>query len=291
MNRIKKYLFILIAVSVLITPGRPVSHACTLWAAAGKKVEGEGVILAKNRDYPPQQNELRFVIPETGFKYFGIFPIEGNKFHGLVAGINEKGLAIVSATAGSVSRKRRNTGMEGLNGKILATYGSVNSLLANKMIFTKSHPVFYLIADKGEIAIIEVAPGGEISIRTTENGVLFHTNHYLDRMLFHSNEKIGKSSLARFKRIGSLLSDHASYLTIDDFVAFSEDTAGGPDDSIWRTGGAPGKERTLATWIVYIPKNGDPELYVKFANPDEPTRSYNMKLDVPFWTEGIELPD
>jgi isopenicillin-N N-acyltransferase like protein len=291
MNRINKYFIILIAAAVLLIPLQTASHACTLWAAAGEKVEGEGVILAKNRDYPPQQNELRLVIPETGYKYFGIFPVEGNKFHGLVAGINEKGLAIVSATAGSVSRKRRNTSMESLNRKILATYGSVSSVLTNKTIFTKSHPVFYLIADKLEIAIIEVAPGGEISIRTTENGVLFHTNHYLDEKLFHANEKIGNSSLARLKRIGSLLNDHANYLTIDDFVTFSEDTAGGPDDSIWRTGGAPGKERTLATWIIRIPKNGDPELYVKFANPDEPIRAYNMKLDVPFWTEDIELPD
>lgn len=266
----------------------PVSHACTLWAAAGEKVEDGGTIIAKNRDYVPQKSELKLVIPKDGFKYFGIFPVEGNKFHGLVAGINEKGLAIVSATAGSVSRKKRNTGVEGLNGKMLTKYGSVDSVLANKTMFTKSHPVFYLIADKGKTAIIEVAPKGEISIRTTENGVLFHTNHYTDEKLLHANEKIGKSSLARFNRIGDLLNDHPYCFAVDDFVTFSEDVTDGPDDSIWRTGGTPGKERTLATWIIYIPKNGDPELYVKFANPDEPIRAYNMKLDVPFWTEGID---
>ncbi|MCX5816411.1 MAG: carcinine hydrolase/isopenicillin-N N-acyltransferase family protein [Proteobacteria bacterium] len=290
-RELKVFSLVLITVWALLIQGQSVSHACTLWAAAGEKVEGEGVILAKNRDYPPQQNELRLVIPETGFKYFGIFPAPDNRYHGLVAGINEKGLAIVSATAGSVSRKKRNTGMESLNKKMLATYGSVDSVLANKTMFTKSHPVFYLIADKGKTAIIEVAPKGEISIRTTENGVLFHTNHYTDEKLLHANEKIGKSSLARFNRIGNLLNDHPYCFTVDDFVTFSEDVADGPDDSIWRIGGTPGKERTLATWIIYIPKNGDPELYVKFANPDEPIRAYNMKLDVPFWTEGIELPD
>lgn len=288
MNR---YFLIFITVCALLVQGRPVSHACTLWAAAGEKVEDGGTIIAKNRDYPPQKSELQLVIPKDGFKYFGIFPLKGNKFHGLVAGINEKGLVIVSATAGSVSRKKRDTGMEGLNRKILAAYSSVDSVLADKLMFTKSHPVFYLIADKEEIAIIEVAPGGEISVRKTENGILFHTNHYIDEKLLHANEKIGKSSLARFNRIGKLLNNHPSRFTVDNFITFSEDAADGPDDSIWRTGGAPGKERTLATWIIYMPKNSDPELYVKFANPDEPIRVYSMKLDVPFWTEGIELQD
>lgn len=256
-----------------------------------RRLKAGGVIIAKNGDYVPRKSELKLVIPKDGFKYFGVFPVKGNKYDGLVAGINEKGLAILSATVEGVSRKKRNTGMDGLSGKILATYGSVDSVLANKTMFAKSRPVFCLIADKEKIAIIEIAPGGRISIRTTGNGVLFHTNHYLDENLLKANEKIGKSSLARFKRIGNLLNDYPFRFTIGDFVTFSEDITDGPDNSIWRTGGTPGKERTLSTWIISIPKNGDSELYVKFKNPDEPIRVYNMKLDVPFWTEGIELQD
>jgi len=287
MSHIKKYIFILIAVPVLITLGRPVSHACTLWAAAGERVEGRGVMLAKNRDYIPQKSELQLVIPKEGFKYLGIFPVEGGKWRGLVAGINEKGLAIVSATAGSIPRTKRNKGAHGLNEKILTTYSSVDSVLANKMMLEKSHPVFYLIADKRKVAVIEVAPGGETSIGTTENGVLFHTNHYLDEKLLRANETTGKSSLARLNRIRNLLNDHPLRYTVEDFITFSEDAVDGPDDSIWRTGGTPGKERTLASWIIFMPKNGAPELYIKFANPEEPVRVYNMKLDTPFWTEGI----
>ena len=299
-NRAKEYLYTfairLFTLAFIFTLCSPfalcsASHACTLWAAAGEKVEDGGTIIAKNRDYVPQKSELKLVIPKDGFKYFGVFPVESERWQGLVAGINEKGLAIVSATAGSISRKKRNTGMEGLNSKILAAYSSVDSVLENKTMFTKSRPVFYLIADKEKIAVIEVAPGGEISIRTIKNGVLFHTNHYTDEKLLKANEKIGKSSLARFKRIGNLLNNCPSCFTADNFVTFSEDIADGPDNSIWRTGGTPGKERTLATWIIYIPEKGDPELYVKFVNPDEPIRVYTMKLDIPFWTEGIELPD
>jgi len=159
--------------------------------------------------------------------------------------------------------------------------------LAVKMMLEKSHPVFYLIADKRKVAVIEVAPGGETSIGTTENGVLFHTNHYLDEKLLRANETTGKSSLARLNRIRNLLNDHPLRYTVEDFITFSEDAVDGPDDSIWRTGGTPGKERTLASWIIFMPKNGAPELYIKFANPEEPVRVYNMKLDTPFWTEGI----
>jgi len=285
----KTFLFVFVAACSYAIIMQSASHACTLWAAAGERVEGSGTILAKNRDFAPQQSELRIVIPKTGFRYFGLFSSEGNVKYGPAAGINEKGLAVVSATAGSISHKKRNIGAKRLIENILAAHDSVDAVLAGKTVFVNSRPAFYMIADKSKIAVIEVAPQGLISIRTNDNGVLFHTNHYLDENLLHANDKIAKGSITRVNRIEKLLNDHLSGFTIDDFVALSGDANDGPDESIWRTGSATDKVRTLATWIVYIPKQGPPEFSVKLANPEEPVRIYNLILDTPFWTEGTEL--
>ncbi len=286
--RFKTYFLILITFSAIITICCDVSRACTLWAAAGEKVRGQGTILAKNRDYKPEKSELRLIIPDKGFKYLGIFPVEGSGFQGLVAGVNEKGLAIVSATAGSISKTKRNKGTKGLNERILASFESVDSVTADTAMLKKSHPVFYMVADKNKAAVIEVATDGKTAVKTVENGILFHTNHYLDELLTNANEKIGTSSLKRLDRIGYLLKNHSEQFSMEDFILFGSDTAEGPDNSIWRTGGSPKKERTLATWIVLIPKQGNPELYIKFANPGQPEFELDMKLDTSFWTEGLE---
>jgi hypothetical protein len=79
-------------------------------------------------------------------------------------------------------------------------------------------------------------------------------------------------------------------LTMEDFIKFSGDKNDGPDNSIWRTGSTPQKTRTLATWIVEIPKNDVPTLYVKCANPGEEEKTYEVKLEDKLWkTIDIKL--
>ena len=264
------------------------SHACTLWAVAGKKVQGEGALLAKNRDRKPQKSELELIIPEKGLTYLGLFSVVKGKRGGLVAGINEKGLSIVSATASSLSKKAGSQVTKSVNEEVLRMHGSVEAVLKNQNLFIKSSPSFYMVADKDAIAMIEVAPHGKISVRTKTDGVLFHTNHYIDEDFLQLNKNIGESSEKRLYRIQSMLEGHGSSFTIDDFVAFSEDTRDGHDNSIWRTGSSPQKERTIATWIVYIPKKGAPEIFLKVANPGEEPWVMNTVLDHSFWTEGTE---
>lgn len=262
-------------------------HACTLWAVAGEKVQGGGVLFAKNRDRIPQKSELEMIIPEKGFTYFGLFSVVKGKKGGLVAGINEKGLSVASATAGSIRKKERGIGMERINEEMLRLYDTADAVLKNQSLFKKSRPAFYMIADRTTAAVIEVAPNGEVSIKTQANGILFHTNHYTSEVFLHFNKKVSQSSEKRLSRIQSMLERQAGAFTIDDFVAFSEDSSDGPDNSIWRTGSAPHRERTIATWIVYIPKKGAPEIFLKVANPGEEAWIMNTILDRPFWTEGI----
>jgi len=257
--------------------------ACTLWAAAGASTKDGGTLIAKNRDKEPSQHgELR-VVARKGHRFLGLYYADAEKRRSIAGGINETGLCLLGASAGSVPREERNKGGRGLSEHILISFNSVDAVLKNQKIFAGTHPVFYIIGDRSKIATVEVAPGGKFRVRSTDNGILCHTNHYLDEKFLRANDKIGTSSLARLKRILQLMTTHASPFTFEDFKTFSEDRHDGPDRSIWRTGSTPEKERTLATWIASIPRKGPPALYVRLANTGEPQRTYTLKLDSSFW--------
>ena len=266
-----------------IAAGAREAFACTLWGAAGEKVEGGGTLVAKNRDWTPTQfQDIRRVVPKEGFRYLGLFATD-EEGTGLKAGINEKGLVVVTATASVIpGEKRRTSPPNGIStAEILKTCSTVDEVTAQLDRFT--HIAYYLVADKAKVAVIEVAPGGKVSVRVTENGTLAHTNHYIDEQLRILNKKVSKSSQERYQRIRELLSSDPDGYSLDDFVAFSEDRHAGPDDSIYRTGGSLTRSRTLATWIVENPANGAPILYLKVANPDEPQKTLRLSLDESFW--------
>ncbi len=261
----------------------PAATACTLWGAAGERVEGGGTLIAKNRDWTPTQvQELRRVIPKEGFRYLGLFATD-EEGTGLKAGINEKGLVVVTATASVVPReKRKSQNDNGISSaEILKTCTTVDEVLGQIDRF--SHAAYYLVADKAKVAVIEVGPGGKASARVTENGTLAQTNHYLDEQLRILNRKVPQSSRERYERIRELLTRDADGYSLEDFISFSEDRHAGPDDSICRTGGSPTRSRTLATWIVENPACGAPVLYLKVANPNEPQRTIRLSLDENFW--------
>ena len=268
---------------VFLLASSATAPACTLWAAAGERTAGGGAIVAKNRDWTPEADEVRLAGFKNGRRFLGLFPVRDGKRPSAVAGISEKGLVFVTATAGSVPQAEREKGGTGLAGKVLSEFTSVGEVLENRALFSQTHPSIYLIADRRRIAWIEVAPDGRVAVRTTDSGSLCHTNHYLDDELRSSNTRIGRSSAGRLDRIQQLLDTGPPRLTPEDFIAFSRDIHAGPDDSIWRTGGKAGRERTLATWIVSLPMDAPPEIFIRLANPGEPERSMRMPLDGPFW--------
>ncbi|MBA4389799.1 MAG: hypothetical protein C0399_02545 [Syntrophus sp. (in: bacteria)] len=264
------------------------AHACTIWAATGESVKEKGSIIAKNRDNLPHlYTILKAVFPEKGFGFFGIFDIEADGY--VTAGINEKGLVVVNASANSVPAKKRHVATEDLTERLLTSFDSVKSLLAERDIFRKSHPAIYIIGDASSVASIEVAPGGKISVTTKEKGVLAFTNHYTDNKLFRANERLSSSSFMRLNRINQLMTEQATPFTLKDFIRFSNDTNGGAGGALWRVGALPGKIRTLASWIVSMPPKGPPELYVKLVNPDEPEIVHRLRLDSLFWEQQKNL--
>jgi isopenicillin-N N-acyltransferase-like protein len=242
-------------------------EACTLWGATGSSVEGGGTLIAKNRDWAPDHHqELVFLKPPKGYRSLALKVI-GGKEPGVKAGVNEKGLIIVSATANQVPSADRYKVQQqkGLLSHLLATCASVDDVLKNLELMRR--PVFYLVGDRKEMAIIEVAPDGNRGVLRKDSGTLHHTNHYCVVAMLDRGRNPSASSSQRFARIAELLEAQKRPFTPEDFIRFSEDQTAGPDNSIWRTGSKPGSRRTLATWVVSVPVSGSPQLYLKTADP------------------------
>ncbi|OGV49630.1 MAG: hypothetical protein A2017_17585 [Lentisphaerae bacterium GWF2_44_16] len=276
MRLLKKKLFILPVFFCFLSFSGKLS-ACTLWAASGDKVEGGGSLLAKNRDYRPAPDQvctLETVKPSQAYEYTALIRTHKEKKY-VKAGVNEKGLAIVSSTASSVEDDNDVHTVKNVCAGILASCDSVDAALGKKDIFSNAKPFNFMLADKNKIALVEIGPEGKFESKIIQNGTLCQTNHYiLDGMKWANEKKIGRSSLERLKRIEELLNTRNGKFTLQDFIRFSEDRNAGPDNSIWRTGSSPKLSRTLATWIIHIPENGKPVVYLKTANPGEDINTF-----------------
>jgi hypothetical protein len=264
---------------VLWLLGAQPAAACTLWGAAGTAVDGGGTLVAKNRDWAPDhRQELSVMRPAQGYRALLLKAVGGAE-PGVKAGVNEKGLVIVSATASQVpgTQRKATRQKKELMSFFLATCASVDELL--NRIERLRRPVFYLAGDRKEIVLIEAAAGGKRSVRRRDSGTLHHTNHYCIFDPPDIQRKPGASSTQRYARIGELLKDPPAPFTMDDFIRFSTDVAAGPDNSIWRTGSGPSHKRTLATWLVSVPTGGSPQLYLKTADPGEPERICRISVE------------
>lgn len=266
--------------------------ACTLWAATGDSVEDGGTLLVKNRDWAPNhRQELKYVKPKAGYSYIGLFAADG-EYSGLKAGVNEKGLVVVSASASSISMRERKQmpGTHALLRKLLSNCGSVDDALKQSALFVG--PRFLMLADKHKVASVEVGPAGSFAVQVKENGIIYHTNHYIDDQMAQYNRKIGESSKIRYRRIGELLERAASPFNLNTFVSFSHDRIDGDNNSIFRLGSTPQKARTLAVWAVSLTPSRAPELYVEMYNPGETGKTYHF---IPFpptdsLNKGLEIP-
>jgi isopenicillin-N N-acyltransferase like protein len=274
-------LFLVFILAVPVT-----SEACTLWAATGSRVSGGDTLIAKNRDnLSGFSTELRFVSRGNGFRFVALFDPEADGY--VVSGINERGLTVVNASAGTLPSEKRNVAKEDLTERILASFSSVDEVAAEEAMFAESHPAFYMIADAGKIAVVEVAPGGKTSIKVTRNGVLTHTNHYRDGRLLEANERPAGSSRKRLTRINHLLGSARKPLSLDRFIAMSEDRKGLGGESIRQACGETKNVCTLASWVTLLPREGSPEIYVKIEGKDQTEKVRKFTLDALFWEQAF----
>ncbi len=250
--------------------------ACTLFGATGIKVEGGGTIAVKNRDWSPSFQQVSLVTPPAGYRYYAL--LAGKKAGFNAGGINEKGLFVAMSTVGSIPKEIRKTypkfrTAEGkrINDYILAHYGTVLEVVdSDAQIWAE--PVNFILADKDSLAIIEVLPGGKKSVTYQENGIVYHTNHYVDKNTMCGNKKIGKSSLTRYNRIRELLTNQIGKFTVSDFWTMSKDENAGPNNSIFRTGSKPKGTRTIAELVANLPKDGNFSLEIHYQPTPEATQ-------------------
>lgn len=273
---------LIICLVLILTGISPSALACTLFGASGNDwVDGGGVLVAKNRDWTPQPQQLKLVSPSEGYRYYGLFAGEEG-YESLKGGINEQGLVVFTATAGTIPREERLMMPQYKGGTmkaLLTSCNSVDEVLAANDTFMA--PQFLIVADRTKVAYVEIGPEGKYAIRQQENGFLYHTNHYLEESMQWANyNKPGNSSMARFNRIGDLLSTHNHPFSMEDFISFSNDRNGGLHNSIWRVGSGQGTQ-TLAALIVYLPPQGSPVMYTKIRHTsDEKGKEPVLKINI-----------
>jgi hypothetical protein len=283
----RKLAVILFCFTILAAKGT-CARACSLWAATGEKSKDGGSLIGQNWDAPMEtRGELRLVIPEKGFRYLGLFPLEAKTADYLVSGINERGFAVFTASADTITPKKKLSGNRRIAEAILTSFAAVDDVLAKKNIFSKSHPLFLLLADQSKIALVQIGSHGSHTIDVTGNGLLYQTNHFTHQNLLKDNKRYDSNSILRRNRLQHLLGKHAESFTVDDFLAIAGDKGNGPENGIWRTG-SQGKERTVASWVAFFPKNSPPEMYFKLINPGSNELNYEIRLDKLFWMEGTE---
>lgn len=257
------------------------ANACTLWGAAGA-ASAEGTLLAKNRDWKPDHAQsLRLRHPRHGYAYLGLYADTGSA-PGIKAGVNEKGLAVVSASASSLPRAARlaDSQRHGVLARLLRDYGSLDEVAAAAdQVFPQARPVFLLLADASGLMQVEIGLHGRYSLIRRQDGTLAHANHYFDASLLDQPQKAGRSSETRLARIQSLLRQQPRH-SLAEFEQFSQDRHDGPDDSLWRKG----REYTLAAWQMALPADAAPRLHLVLANPGAPESARDYILDAAFWS-------
>ena len=253
------------------------------WGITGDNVKGGGTLAAENLDSEnTSYARLVFSRPYDGYKYLAVELSAKNGAPSVQCGINEKGLAVLSADA-PVNKEEKNAGKKDLCELILRNYFEVNSVIEDKEKLSEYAPGSYMIADKSNVVQIEIVPGGKYRITGTMNGKLCHTSEYLEPEFSAYNKAVSTGSVVRRERINGLMGNSSQNFGLDDFITISEDQHDGPDNSLWVSGKSKTSERTLATFIVLMPGDAPPTLYIKTANTNQKMKSAKLLLDRKFW--------
>lgn len=275
MNLSLKRIFIICLTTLL-----PASSAlaCTLFGAQGSRVLGGGTLVVKNRDFRPEYQEMRLV-QGSHYRFYGLYGGTEAKM-GLKGGVNEAGLAVLSAAASCIPQKERKTmgRNTGALGKLLGRYATVEEALASGIDL--GGPKFLLLADATELAWVEVGDADRVTVRRVKNDTLAHTNFYLSPEFQELNLKPGVSARHRYARIQDLLESQKDPYGLDDLIRYSQDRTEGADNSIWRSGSREKAPQTLATFGVWLHAGARPDVFVKIRySPEDQGREDVYQLD------------
>lgn len=262
-----------------------VGQACTLYAAAGDVVGGGGTLLAKNRDWRPDHVQAFALHASQGGYRFAALEVTGGVNKGPKAGVNERGLSVVTASPPPYVKSLEEHRYLGAVRYILSHYGSVKEALAGlERQEWAMGSGFILLADSEEVANVAFALQGVHQVERTRNGVLSQTNHYQGEAFQGLNGQAElHSSRSRLAKIRALLIDAERAYTAEDFRAW------GREPVLWRVGKTPTGTRTLAQWVIRLQPDGNGELWLRIANPDMEVEELHWDLRELFGKEKFEL--
>lgn len=285
---------LLLLAAFLLTPSIP-AFACTLWSISGERVQGGGTLIAKNRDFTTDMpNHFEVITPQSGYRMFAMVATSAEGKRNLVGGVNEHGLAVVTATVGTIPKQERISRsragkLQNPTRTILTRFRNLRELLDSPETLRSLYPVFALVADFTGAVMIE-ASGGDyrtLPVPPKEPGV--HTNHPLTQNFPDIWEtQAATGSKVRLDRMRGLLDQSSGKLGLEAFTALSLDRDAGPDQSIFRTGSAPGKPRTLGTLSAWLPPAGAPVVFARLTNDGQGVEEKTFTLDAAFWSKAPE---
>lgn len=286
-----RFLALCLAVLTLNSP----ASACTLWTVSGERVQGGGTLIAKNRDFTTDMpNHFEVVNPQSGYRMFALVATNAEGRRSLVGGVNEHGLAVVTATVGTIPKderinRTRAGKLKNPTRAILTQFRSLRELLDSPEALRGLYPVFALVGDSTGTVMVEVSGGDYriLPVPPEEPGV--HTNHPLSRDFPDIWEReAAKGSEVRLERMRDLLGQSPRKLGLSGFAALSLDRDGGPDQSIFRVGSAPRKPRTIGTLAAWLPPGGAPVVFARLTNDGQEVQEKTLTLDAAFWREAPE---
>ena len=267
------------------------ARACTLWAANGADVAGGGSLLVKNRDYPPgHPTSFALVTPKHGHKVMAMLST-GTGQPTMVGGVNEKGLAVITAAVGSIPRAERKRRAEagGLVYPVrpmLERFATVREVVAAKDLLAGVRPIFAIVADAHEVAVLE-SSGHAWKIEVmARDAFTAHANHpLLVDTPDMRQEPDAPGSVVRLNRIRALWAGLPKPADLAAVAALALDQADGPDRSILRTGSAPGKARTVGLLAAWLPPDGGaPKVIIRVIDPLGARQAEaSLTLDAAFW--------
>ena len=245
------------------------NQGCTTWAAAGPITRGGLPILAKNRDYRSDHQQLQCLVnahPHQGYRYSyltsagspGVFS----------SGMNESGLAAVDTHVSSLDvgpgLPRYATMME-----ILEHHDNVASAL--DYLQENQHTgngTITLLDAKGDMAVFETGNTISGTIRSDE-GYVVSTNHFVSPQLSKlwkdkAPQKFRGNSKGRYTKVHNELQEAKGKVD----VPWAKDlmtSHGNPRNAICRHPGVAAQNSTTISSILFLPR--DKQLHLSNGSP------------------------
>jgi len=200
---------------------------CTNFIAAGSgTVDGE-VIASKNRDLNKVQ-VLMFVEPDNGYSFIGMMSA-GEV--GVSQAINEAGLSTGHTWMPVPEYCDSGYTPFVINQMMMEQCANVDETIVLLESVPKYEGATYMVADKDKAAFVETVPSiyePEIVAQVIENGVTYHTNHYVCEPFYSWVIEDGfgymwTPSIARYDRAAELVSEVNYAVSFEMIMSFDRD--------------------------------------------------------------------